>query len=296
MLISTVLEHLRTAGLSGLIRLLTVEQWAAIDAEYLGLTTSGNRSEADVETATSTAQSPSVTVPPRNMGALAGQLMLVALMLTLQKYFGHRRALEDVFGISFKGLAWPGLWGQVYWAWFSSLTYLLPPMLFAWLVHRDTPRDYGLSLKGARHHLPLYLLLFCGVAPMVFLASGSAQFQQRYPFYQQAGNSWPELIIWELSYGFQFLALEYFFRGFMLFPLARQIGSAAIFVMVVPYCMIHFAKPFPETVGAILAGTILGTLALRTRSVLGGVLIHLAVAWSMDGLALWRKGALGQLF
>lgn len=296
MVITTALERLKTAGLSGLLRLLTVEQWAAIDAEYLGIATSGSSIPVGTAPVTNTAQTAPGLPASRNVGSLAAQLMLVALMLTLQKYFGHRRALEELFGISFKGLPWPGLWGQVYWAWFSSLTYLLPPMLFAWFVHRETPRDYGLSLQGARQHLPLYLLLFCGVAPMVFLASGSAQFQQRYPFYQAAGNSWPELVIWELSYGFQFLALEYFFRGFMLFPLARQIGSAAIFVMVVPYCMIHFAKPFPETVGAILAGTILGTLALRTRSVLGGVLIHLAVAWSMDGLALWRKGALGQLF
>jgi membrane protease YdiL (CAAX protease family) len=56
--------------------------------------------------------------------------------------------------------------------------------------------------------------------------------------------------------------------------------------MIVPYCMIHYGKPLPETLGAIVAGLVLGTLALRTRSIWGGVLIHIGVALTMDMLAL----------
>ena len=56
--------------------------------------------------------------------------------------------------------------------------------------------------------------------------------------------------------------------------------------MIVPNCMIHYGKPMPETLGAIGAGLILGTLAMRTRSIWGGVMIHVGVALSMDMLAL----------
>jgi membrane protease YdiL (CAAX protease family) len=56
--------------------------------------------------------------------------------------------------------------------------------------------------------------------------------------------------------------------------------------MIVPYCMIHFQKPMAETFGAIIAGLVLGTLAMRTRSIWGGVAIHAAVALTMDVLAL----------
>ena len=56
--------------------------------------------------------------------------------------------------------------------------------------------------------------------------------------------------------------------------------------MIVPYCMIHYGKPLPETLGAIGAGLMLGTLAMRTRSIWGGVLIHVGVATTMDVLAL----------
>jgi membrane protease YdiL (CAAX protease family) len=65
--------------------------------------------------------------------------------------------------------------------------------------------------------------------------------------------------------------------------------------MVTPYMMIHFGKPGAEAVGAILAGAALGLVALRTRSIYAGMAIHIAVAWSMDLLALWRKGKLGNL-
>ena len=91
---------------------------------------------------------------------------------------------------------------------------------------------------------------------------------------------------WEVLYAAQFVSLEFFFRGFLLQGLRRALGSNAIFVMIVPYCMIHYGKPLPETLGAIGAGLILGTLAMRTRSIWGGVLIHIGVAMTMDVLAL----------
>ena len=64
-----------------------------------------------------------------------------------------------------------------------------------------------------------------------------------------------------------------------------------MFVAVVPYCMIHFQKPLPEALGAIVAGVVLGALSLRTGSVLGGAAVHVAVAH--DGRAGPRaEGAL----
>ena len=40
--------------------------------------------------------------------------------------------------------------------------------------------------------------------------------------------------------------------------LRRHFGSGAIFVMIVPYCMIHYGKPMTETLGAIGAGAGIG--------------------------------------
>src|SRR5262249_50937001 len=141
----------------------------------------------------------------------------------------------------------------------------------------------------------LYLGMLALVLPLAFLASHSPSFLKVYPKYRAAGESWEQLIPWELAYGFQFLMLEVFFRGFLIFSLARAIGSPAVFVMVVPYSMIHYGKPLPECFGSILAGIALGTIALRTGSIYGGVIVHCGVAWAMDLFALLRTGALQRL-
>ena len=129
----------------------------------------------------------------------------------------------------------------------------------------------------------------------VVLVSFRGDFSTYYPFYQNA-HGWHDLLIWELLYFAQFAALEFFFRGFMLHPLKRCMGAYAIFVMVVPYCMIHFGKPFLECFAAIIAGVVLGTLSLRTRSIWCGAMIHMSVAITMDVAALAQTGQLQRLF
>jgi len=78
--------------------------------------------------------------------------------------------------------------------------------------------------------------------------------------------------------------------------LRRTMGSAAIFVMAVPYCMIHYGKPYLEAHGAIVAGVVLGSLAMRTRSIYAGFLLHITVAVGMDLLSLYKRGAIPQNF
>jgi membrane protease YdiL (CAAX protease family) len=93
-------------------------------------------------------------------------------------------------------------------------------------------------------------------------------------------------------YATQFFTLEFFFRGFLVFAGREAMGSSVIVAMVVPYCMIHFGKPWAEALAAILAGVVLGTLSLKTRSIWSGFLIHVTVAVSMDLAALLQTRGL----
>ena len=213
-------------------------------------------------------------------------LIVVAVSLTLQEYYGQRSDFTRFFPpdgpdryYDLKGFGW--------WTASRFVGYLVLPMLviLAWPGQRI--RDYYISFRGFTKHLWIYVVLFLLILPAVFLAAKSPSFYRTYPFYKWANRSVHELIIWECMYALQFLSLEFFFRGFILQGLRNSMGSKAIFVMIVPYCMIHFGgKPVPETLGAIGAGIILGTLAMRTRSIWGGVLIHVGVAVTMDLLAL----------
>ena len=87
-------------------------------------------------------------------------------------------------------------------------------------------------------------------------------------------------------------ALEMFFRGFWLGVLRKSFGSGAIFAMAVPYCMIHYGKPFFEANGAIVAGIALGSLSMKTKSIYQGFLVHVTVAGLMDWLSLAHRHAL----
>ena len=169
-------------------------------------------------------------------------------------------------------------------------------MLVIKYIFKERIRDYGFKWSKSNRILVLYAVMFVLVFILALVFSHTDAFQRKYPFYKSAANSWTEFLIWELSYAVQFFMLEFFFRGFILFTLARYLGSLAVFVMTVPYVMLHFTKPLPETCGAFFAGIALGTLALRTKSIYGGVVLHVSIALSMDILTLFHRGELQRLF
>jgi membrane protease YdiL (CAAX protease family) len=213
-------------------------------------------------------------------------LLLVTASLTAQEYFGDRNMMDKIFPHASRAAHWGQLYGFAWWAGWRVLGYLVLPAIALMLIPGVRVRDQHLSVRGTVKHLWVYVSLFLAVFPLVVLASRTAAFQETYPFYKLVNRSHTDLWAWEGMYAAQFLSLEFFFRGVMLSCLRRIAGANAIFVMIVPYCMIHYGKPMPETIGAIGAGLILGTLAMRTRSIWGGVMIHVGVAISMDMLAL----------
>ncbi|MCC6620772.1 MAG: CPBP family intramembrane metalloprotease [Deltaproteobacteria bacterium] len=177
---------------------------------------------------------------------------------------------------------------KLVWAAGTVVFYLVLPGLVVRLVLRERLADHGLTLRGFGRHLPIYLLLFVPVGILVLVVAGQPDFLETYPLYR-APVGVVDLVVWELAYGVQFLALEFFFRGFMLHGTRAALGASAIWVMMVPYVMIHFGKPLYETLGAVVAGLVLGHLSLATRSVAGGAFLHWGVAIAMDLAALARR-------
>lgn len=229
-------------------------------------------------------------------------LMSGAVLLALMEYFGHSPTLRDLielfdplpvpagaersdFFIMIRDSPFRGLLDFVWWSGWRVLGFFLLPALIIKLMGEKIA-DYGLQTAGFLGHAWIYGYFLLLVLPCVAAVSYTEEFSTYYPFYGDAPRSWYDFWTWEAMYAAQFFSLEFFFRGFWLKACKRMMGSGAIFAMVVPYCMIHFGKPFLETLGAILAGLALGTLALRTRSIWSGFLIHVSVAVSMDLAAL----------
>ncbi|TVQ95185.1 MAG: CPBP family intramembrane metalloprotease [Deltaproteobacteria bacterium] len=177
------------------------------------------------------------------------------------------------------------------------LRVLIPCLILWWLGIRL--RDAGLGLRrppgqGSDDtdqlpwwtHALVYLTLYLLMLPFLFWAGTQDAFLAKYPMYAGAREGGAHFWLFQLFYALQFLGVEFFFRGFLLFPLARRIGSHAVFVSMIPYVMVHFGKPMPETLGAIVAGLVLGALALRSGTIWFGVALHCAVAVTMDLVAM----------
>ncbi len=185
---------------------------------------------------------------------------------------------------------WLELCSYLWWTSCHLLTFIVLPWLVIRFLFRAQMRDFGWRWNQVGEHWRGYLLLLSPILVFVVLVSMGEDFVEHYPFYRYAGRSWLDFLLWELLYLSQFVFLEFFFRGFMLNALRPAIGANAIWVMCVPYLMIHFPKLWLEATGAILFGLFLGILALQSRSIWGGVLVHAGVALSMDVAALLRKG------
>jgi membrane protease YdiL (CAAX protease family) len=252
--------------------------WAAIDAEAAADRQRDPRAAGDA--------------------ARARQLLVVAAVLLALGYsFGDRpffdRAILPRLGNASLRERYGELLSYSYWAWAKLLGYGLLPLLHLKLLG-ERASEYGLraaaksSPSGVLPWRRTYLALFALILPAVALVSTTRGFQDTYPFYRQTGRSLFDFAAWEVQYLSTFVAVEFFFRGYLLFGLRRHLGSLAIFVSMVPYCLIHVLKPPSEALGSIVAGLLLGTLALRTGSVWCGVLLHISVALSMDLLSAWQ--------
>ena len=186
-------------------------------------------------------------------------------------------------------------WGALgaLWFWVAACVagYFALPAIYLKLSGRGV-LDFGLRPAGLTTHFGVYAAL-CGLVLMgVVGVSYLPDFQRIYPFYDFADRSWLDLLLWELAYAVQFFALEFFFRAFLLEGLRRTMGAGAILVMLMPYCMLHFPKTGVESAASVIAGLVLGVMAMRWRSIWGGVLIHTTVAVSMDLASLLQQGRL----
>lgn len=194
----------------------------------------------------------------------------------------------------FKQLTFSPLLSQAWWSSWHVLTFVLIPMITIKVILKEPLKNYGLGIGDLRKDVKWYVLLAMPILFFVFLVSFRDDFTNHYPFYKFAFRSWTDLIAWEFLYLIQFFCVEFFFRGFIIQACRPAFGVNSIFVMIVPYMMIHLSKPWLEATGAIFFGLFLGVLAFHTRSIWGGVIVHISIALSMDIAALLQTKGLPQ--
>ncbi|HVZ58079.1 MAG TPA: CPBP family intramembrane glutamic endopeptidase [Chitinophagaceae bacterium] len=182
--------------------------------------------------------------------------------------------------------AWNIYWNQVlYWPLRALL--VIVPLLAAWKCLFRAQPFFGLTARGISW-TPYLLMLACMI-PLIALAATRPDFQASYPkldtvdhALRQARPRWAYAGLFELAYGSDFFTIELFFRGFLVLALARWAGPDAILAMACFYCTIHFGKPLGECISSYFGGYLLGIVIYETGSLLGGLVVHLGIAWLME--------------
>ncbi len=176
-----------------------------------------------------------------------------------------------------------GYWSHtIYWP--LHFIILISVLLILWKVFDNDQPFYGIKYKDVNWKPYLFMLLI--MVPLIAAASTQADFLTMYPKIKtvtaDASISWWKKILFELAYGSDFISIELFFRGFLILAFIKYAGKDAILPMACFYCTIHFGKPLAECISSYFGGIILGVVVYHTRSIFGGVIVHLGIAWMME--------------
>lgn len=239
-----------------------------------------------------------VVAPPQRLRDLDVRatvvLLSVPVLMTVFWYFGREPFFRENLVGRFPATALTPLYPFMYFALCSVLLRLLVPMAIVRFGFRRPLREFGYSFHGSFDLWYVYLGLFLAVLPVVWFAGHFASFQAKYPLGSPLIHDGvlplKLFLIYQAFYGLVFVSGEAFWRGYIVFGLRPKLGLLAIPVMIIPYVMGHFGKPWPETLGAVLTGGVLGYLALRHGNFWLGVLTHWGVAIAMDLTALYFRG------
>jgi len=182
--------------------------------------------------------------------------------------------------------AWSEYWNQVY-SWPARLLIMATILFLVWVFFESDQPFYGHATKNFKWK-PYLLMLLCMV-PVIAAASTQPDFLGMYPKLKSVFHlgehiplTWFHKLLFELSYGCDFFGIEIFFRGFLILAFIRWAGMDSILPMACFYCTIHFGKPLGECISSYFGGLVLGIVVYNTRSIYGGLIVHLGIAWMME--------------
>ena len=104
-----------------------------------------------------------------------------------------------------------------------------------------------------------------------------------YPAHASARASVGGLLVFSATLSFYMVGWESFWRGSLLFGLARCWGALpAILFGGLPFFLLHRGKPETEMLGSFVVGCLLSWFCLRSRSLWPGVILHAVLNLSVQ--------------
>jgi hypothetical protein len=176
----------------------------------------------------------------------------------------------------------------------SFVVIVLPLIIFYRFYEKESKNCYGLT--AFKFDYSPYVIMLLIMIPLIAAASFDQSFLRQYPMYKTSGahiemgvDEWVTTAAYETAYALDFVTVEFLFRGFMVIALMSTLGRGAVLSMAVTYCFLHFGKPPAEAISSIFGGYLLGVIAYETRSIWGGIILHMGIALSMEFAAYLQK-------
>lgn len=207
----------------------------------------------------------------------------IILLLIAPAIFAWKMAFTPYFSFSDNELQ-NEYWNYVFY-WPFKVLVITVILFLIWRISEKEKGFYGLTTENFKIRPYLLILLF--MVPLVAVAASQPDFQAMYPKLQEikylsSENNLTYVLLYEISYGSDFFSIELFFRGFLVLAFAKWAGKDAILPMALFYCTIHFGKPLGECISSFFGGLLLGVVVYHTRTIWGGLLVHVGIAWMME--------------
>jgi hypothetical protein len=211
--------------------------------------------------------------------------LFIFLILIAPAIFSWKIAMSTEMQLT-GNYMWNYYWNQVIY-WPVRLITMALILAVIWKIFYRSDSFFGMTTRNFQWKP--YLLMLLIMIPLIAAASTQQDFLNMYPKLKDVTTvledekyKWFYHLLHELSYGSDFISVELFFRGFLILAFVKFAGKDAILPMACFYCTIHFGKPLGECISSYFGGLILGIVVFHTRSIIGGLMVHLGIAWLME--------------
>ena len=210
----------------------------------------------------------------------------LTLVIAAPVFFSFR--VNFNFHHSLLHLLWRGdeaIFWQLCSDWIIKAVVLITLVYFTWLVTAK-PRQALYGTAKLINAKPYFILLIY-MLPLIVWAAMQWDFLQMYPRAQviaplHIANKGLRYFIFECCYAFDFVSIEFFFRGFLIIAFMRICGPQCIVPAACFYCCIHCGKPVAEAISSFFGGILLGIISYHTKSIWGSLLVHIGIAAMME--------------
>jgi hypothetical protein len=198
--------------------------------------------------------------------------------------FHHHKAIADAYSADFREYNYLlKILGNLK----RILPFIIIFAVVKYFYDKEDKHLYGLQF--ARTNYRPYFIMLLLLIPLITFASFTDSFQYAYP--RMKPWQYPDvfeleyfekIFLFEMAYGLDFVSIELMFRGALVIGMARCLKEDSVLPMAALYVIIHFGKPPLEAISSFFGGFILGAHSYYSKHILGGIIVHIGLAWLME--------------